>query len=87
MADRVSKISLLRNLGGKTEQWLNEIGVFDREDLERLGSVEIYRLLRKRGHPASLNLVYAIEGALADLDWRYLPAELKADLKNAISKI
>ena len=35
---RVSELSSLRNLGGRSEQWLNEIGVFTRADLEKIGS-------------------------------------------------
>ncbi len=61
MTTRRSEISDLRNLGGKSEEWLNAIGVFTRQDLERLGSVEIYRSLKEAGFPVSLNLVWGIE--------------------------
>ena len=77
----------MKNLGGKSEQWLNEIGILTRADLERLGSVEIYRLLREKGYPASLNLVWAIEEALADTDWREIPGSLKAEIESAIRKL
>ncbi|MGD9630911.1 MAG: TfoX/Sxy family protein [Pyrinomonadaceae bacterium] len=87
MTTRRSEISDLRNLGGKSEEWLNAIGVFTRQDLERLGSVEIYRSLKEAGFPVSLNLVWGIEGALADLDWRDLPADLKAELRAGIRKL
>jgi hypothetical protein len=46
MTDRISELA---NLGAKSETELNEIGVFSRSDIERLGSLEIYRLLRKNG--------------------------------------
>lgn len=82
--NRVSELSSLRNLGGRSEQWLNEIGVFTRSDLERIGSVEIFRVLKERGYPVSLNLVWGIEGALADIDWRDLSDELKAGLRRQI---
>lgn len=84
---RNSEIASLRNLGGKSEIWLNEIGVYTREDLEKLGSLEIYRILRQREYPASLNLVYAIEAALADTDWRELSPNLKAELRAAIRNL
>lgn len=87
MTTRRSEISDLRNLGGKSEEWLNAIGVFTRQDLERLGSVEIYRSLKEAGFPVSLNLVWGIEGALADLDWRELPTGLKAELRAEIRKL
>jgi len=34
-----------------------------------------------------LNLVYGIEGALGDIDWRDLPAELQAELKREIANL
>lgn len=86
MSDRVSEISSLRNLGGKTERWLNDLGIFTRSDLERVGSVEAYRILRERGYPVSMNLVWGIEGALADIDWRNLPEGLKAGLRRQIER-
>ena len=90
MTVRVSELSSLRNLGGRSEKWLNAVGIFTRADLEKLGSVEIFRLLKQQGYPVSLNLVWAIEGALADMDWRELPSEMKreilANLKGSISR-
>jgi hypothetical protein len=50
------KISELQNLGSKSEERLNAVGIF-RADLRRIGSVEVYRLLRERALPASRNLV------------------------------
>ena len=82
MADNA--VSELRNLGPRSVEWLAAIGVTTRADLERLGSVEIYRLLKAKGLPASLNLVWAIEGAIADIDWREVPPGLKAELRSVI---
>lgn len=79
---RVSKLALLANLGPTSEQWLNAIGVYTRRDLEKLGAVNAYRLLKGHGYNASLNLVYAIEGALRGLAWDRLPPALKAELKH-----
>lgn len=82
-----SRISEIKNLGPKTESWLNEIGVYSFSDLERLGSVEIYRLVKNAGFPASLNLVYAIEAALTGVHWTKLSKDAKAELKRAIQNI
>ena len=80
-------VSELRNLGPRSAEWLAAIGVTTEADLERLGSVEVYRLLKTKGFPVSLNLVWAIEGAIADIDWRELPPELKAELRSVIRKL
>lgn len=81
-----TSIANLPNLGPKSAQWLATIGVRTRRDLERLGAVDAYRLLKGHGYPASLNLVYAIEGALRGLDWNRLPARLKAELGSRVAE-
>lgn len=78
---RPATLAELRNLGPTSAKWLNAIGVHNRRDLERLGGIDAYRLLKAQGYNASLNLVYAIEGALRGRDWNRLPAKLKAELK------
>jgi DNA transformation protein len=77
----------LANLGPKTEEWLAGIGILTRADIERVGSVEIYRVLRSRGVPVSLNLVYALEAMLIGVHWTKLPASLKIELKTAIREL
>jgi DNA transformation protein and related proteins len=71
----------------KSELWLNQIGIFSREDLEKIGSIETYRLLKQRGLPVSLNLVYAIEAMLIDEHWTELPKNLKAELKETVKNL
>ena len=80
-------ISELRNLGPKSAAWLSEIGITTLEELRSVGSVEVYSRLRNSGFPASLNLVYAIEGALIGLDWRELPASTKAELRREVKAL
>jgi DNA-3-methyladenine glycosylase I len=76
-------IDQLRNLGAASTRWLNAIGVHTRRDLEKLGAVDAYAILKANGYNASLNLVYAIEGALTGRDWNRLPARRRAQLKAA----
>jgi len=83
----MKSISELANLGPQSEAWLNEIGVFSRADIERIGSIEIYRLIRERGVPASLNLVYAIEAMLIGEHWTRLSPQLKAELRAGLRRL
>lgn len=76
-------VDQLPNLGPASTRWLNAIGVYTRRDLEKLGAVDAYAILKAQGYRASLNLVYAIEGALTDRDWKRLPAQRKARLKTS----
>ena len=71
----------MRNLGSVSERWLQDIGVIDVDGLRALGSVEAYLRIRAAEPRAGLNLLYALEGAILDVDWRELPLALKRDLK------
>jgi DNA transformation protein len=71
----------LVNLGPKSSQWLRDAGITSYDDLEELGAAEAY-LRVKVVHPeVSLHLLYALEGALLDVRWDYLPDDVKARLR------
>lgn len=83
MPTKKSTLDTLPNLGLASIRWLQAIGVHSPRDLEQLGPVAAYAALKAQGYNASLNLVYAIEGALTGRDWRRLPAARKTALKKA----
>lgn len=85
MDERRSEIGQLRNLGPKSEQWLNSIGIYTRAELAELGAVDAYHILKGHGYNVSLNLVYAIQATLLDVHWTALPAEVKAALRAEIA--
>ena len=80
-AARPIPIGKLLNLGPKSAAWLRDVGVTTRADLERLGSVRAFRKVVEAGHTSSLNLLYALEGALLDLRWDRLSEEIRANLR------
>ena len=64
------KLSQLKGLGPKSEKLLNEIGVYTKEDLEKIGAVNAFLALKKQGTvKPSLNFLYAMVGALQDEHW------------------
>lgn len=71
----------MRNIGPASARWLAEIGVTSLEELGRVGAVEAYRRAREL-HPdkVSLNLLWALQGALMDLHWTDVPGEIKQQL-------
>lgn len=77
----------LKNIGPVSMEWLRAVGIASREDLERLGSVEAYRLVKAHGFNASLNLLYALEAALQDIHWTTLSPQTKAKLKAAAKAV
>jgi TfoX/Sxy family transcriptional regulator of competence genes len=70
----------IRNVGPKSAAWLRQVGVRTQEDLARLGAVEAFMKVKRAGFRPSLNLLYALEGALADCHWADLPDERKSAL-------
>ncbi|WP_415206934.1 TfoX/Sxy family protein [Rudaea sp.] len=70
----------IRNVGPKSAAWLRQVGVRTQDDLVRLGAVEAFMKVKRAGFRPSLNLLYALEGALADCHWADLPEERKAAL-------
>jgi DNA transformation protein len=55
-------------------------GLHGRADLEKLGSVRAYLRVQAARQNASLNLLWAIEGALTGQDWRVIAREERGRL-------
>jgi len=58
------RIRDLRNLGIKSEQQLALIGVYSADALRKRGAVPAYAQLKAAGVSSSLNLLWALAGAL-----------------------
>lgn len=66
----MTKLSQLKGLGLKSEKSLNEIGIFNKQDLQNIGAVKAFITLRNEARvKPSLNFLYAIVGALEDRHW------------------
>jgi hypothetical protein len=74
-------IESLPNLGPKSGQWLREVGITTIADLERLGPVVAFRLVKHRQPKASLNLLWALAAGLNGKDWRELTEATKKRLR------
>jgi len=72
-----------KNIGPVSEEWLRAVGIHTKRDLEKIGSIAAYRIIKLHGFNTSLNLLYALEGAIRDLHWTALPETTKAKLKKA----
>ncbi len=62
-------ISSLRNLGKHSETMLRKVGITSIDQLAKVGSVKAYLLVKEKGLRPSLNLLYAMEGALTGEHW------------------
>ena len=74
-------LAKLKNIGEKTEQWLNEVGIDTPEQLAMIGVVEAWKRVRNLHPEATLVGLYALQGAMLNMRWNDLPDEMKAELK------
>ena len=70
----------LRNIGPKSAAWLRQVGLRSLQDLRDAGAVGAYMKVRRAGFKPSLNLLYALEGALLDCHWQQLPETRRGEL-------
>src|SRR3546814_1937204 len=60
----------MRNIGPKSAAWLRQVGLRTPEDLAEAGPLEAFMRVKRAGFKPSLNLLYALEGALQDCHWK-----------------
>ncbi len=76
----------LKNIGPKSAAWLRDMGIHTRDDLQKMGVVMAWKILKhQRPEQVNLLLLYALEGALSDRHWNALDPKRKAALKQAAS--
>jgi len=66
----MGEISQLKGLGLAAEKTLNKIGVYTKDDLEKMGAVNALMKLKKEYNiKPHLNFLYAMVGALENKSW------------------
>ena len=83
-AERSNSISNLPNLGPKSESALRAAGIHTVDELRKLGAVAAYAQVKRSGTPISLNLLWALEGALTNLSWQVVAREHRTSLLLAL---
>jgi len=66
----MTRIADLPNFGPKSQEMLAQAGIKTVEQLSKLGSVRAYVQVKRAGTNASLNLLWAMEGALTGQHWQ-----------------
>lgn len=65
-----SPLAALRGLGPASAAALAAVGIGTAAQLRDADPFELYALLKRRDPRTSLNLLYALIGAIEDRDWR-----------------
>lgn len=76
----MSSSDKLKNVGPKSAAWLRQVGVRTQGDLEALGAVAAFIKVKRAGFKPSLNLLYALEGALLGCHWQQVPEARRTEL-------
>ena len=83
MAHKANAPPKLRNIGPKSAAWLRQVGLRSHQDVAAIGAVDAYMKVRRAGFKPSLNLLYALEGALLDCHWQDVPDARRQELVQA----
>ncbi len=78
------KIGDLPGLGPKSQAMLASAGIASVEQLRELGAVRAFAGVRRAGLQPSLNLLWALEGALTGEHWQRVAREHRTSLLFAL---
>lgn len=70
----------LLNVGPKSTAWLRQVGIRTEQALREVGAVGAFVKVKRAGFRPSLNLLYALEGALTGCHWQQVPPERRSQM-------
>lgn len=73
-------LSDLPNLGPRSCEWLAGIGIRTVAELQRMGPVPAYLALKRARRSVSLNMLYALVGAVEGVHWVEVKRERRLEL-------
>ncbi|MBI3576174.1 MAG: TfoX/Sxy family protein [Gammaproteobacteria bacterium] len=74
------QIRNLRNLGPRSEKMLAKADIATEKRLKSLGAVRAYVAVKRAGAKPSLNLLWALKGALTNRDWKEIARTRRFEL-------
>jgi len=77
-------LATLPNLGPRSVAMLNAAAIHSASDLRTLGALEAFIRVRRSGAKASLNLLWALVGALEDQPWQLIARTRRMELLLAL---
>jgi DNA transformation protein len=83
---KAADIADLPNLGPKSQDMLAAAQIMTVTQLRKLGAVAAYARVKQKNASASLNLLWALEGALTDLPWQVVAREHRTSLLLALEQ-
>lgn len=83
----MTELHNLRNIGSSSSHWLRAVGIWSADELAGVGAVEAFRRA-KQAFPdqVTLNLLWALQGALLDIGWNEIPDQMKQELLDELER-
>ncbi|WP_395667929.1 TfoX/Sxy family protein [Rhodoferax sp.] len=76
----------LPNLGPKSQEMISRSGIHSEAQLRKIGAVAAYVRVLQTHPTASLNLLWALEGALTGLPWQEVARDHRTSLLLALEQ-
>jgi DNA transformation protein len=76
----MTRLADLPNFGPKSQEMLAQTGIKTAEQLRELGGVRAYVQVKRAGTNASLNLLWAMKGALTGQHWQVVAKQERLHL-------
>ena len=77
----LSELTSLRSIGKEIAKKLQSVDISTAEELKKAGSKEAFHRLKLRYPNVCLTYLYALEGAVSDIEYNQLPEDVKQNLK------
>jgi hypothetical protein len=81
------EIANAQNIGPQSAEWLRCAGIASLEDLKRRGAPAAFLAVKQRGYKPSMNLLWALAGALEGKHWMKLTAADKSALTGELRQL
>jgi DNA transformation protein len=78
----MTALSSMKNIGKELETKLKSIGIKSAEELVHAGSIDVFAKLKEQYSNVCLVHLYALEGAISDIDYNSIPEHTKQYLKS-----
>ena len=79
----MGELAKLPNIGKVVEEQLNQVGIYNEEDLKSVGAEQAWLRIKQIDESACISRLLAIEGAIQGVKKILLPEERKKELKES----
>ena len=88
MSNALRRIASLKNLGPKSAAQIVAVGIDGPDEIRELGAAVVFHRVKSRfPDSTSFNLLWALQGALMEINWHDIPDEIKRQLLSEVDSL